>query len=121
MRIRRLLRAFSTAAYPVCILWFEILFEEFKDGCHGVHLEQWNRTILTSLNLYASQAKFRFNPTYCSGGDMAIYNYMFYHTLLKLFKGTLRVLPLITQYKCSYCPTYSKSWINKAKTWLSCD
>ena len=43
------------------------------------------------------------------------------YTLLKIFKGTLRVLPLITIQTCTHIPTHCKSWINKVKTCLSCD
>ena len=41
------------------------------------------------------------------------------NTLLKIFKGTLRILPLITIQMHAY--THSESWINKAKTCLSFD
>ena len=27
-------------------------FEDFPDGCHGVHLGYWNATILAILNLH---------------------------------------------------------------------
>ena len=43
-----------------------------------------------------------------------------FNILLKIFKGLLYVVPMNT-IKCTHSPTHSKSWINNAKTCLSCD
>ena len=50
-----------------------MLFEEFQDGHHGVHLGYPNGTILAILNLHVATMppiKFHFNLTYRSGGDV---------------------------------------------------
>ena len=54
------------------MVWEEMLFEEFQDGCHG-HLGYRNVMILAILNLYVTvmpPIKFRLNPTYGLGEDV---------------------------------------------------
>ena len=55
------------------MVWEEMLFEEFKDGCCGGRLGYWNRTIVAILNLCITvipPIKFLFNLTYDLGGDV---------------------------------------------------
>ena len=54
------------------IVW-EILFEEFQDGCRDGHLGYLNRRILAILNLCVTvmlPIKFWLNPTYGLEGDV---------------------------------------------------
>ena len=55
------------------MVWEEMLFEEFQDGCHGGHLGYLNRTILAILNLCVtvmSPIKFQLNRTNGLGADV---------------------------------------------------
>ena len=54
------------------MVWEELSFEEFQDGCHGAVLGHRNRTILAILNLYVTvmpPIKFWLYLTYCLVGD----------------------------------------------------
>ena len=51
----------------------QMLFQDFQDGHHGGHLENWNGMNLAILNLQVTPmplTKFRLNPTYRSGANM---------------------------------------------------
>ena len=55
------------------IVWKEMSFEEFQDGCHGSHLVYRNGMVLAILNLYVApmpHIKFRLNLTNGLGGDV---------------------------------------------------
>ena len=55
------------------MVWEEMSFEEFQDGCRGGHLGYGNGTILIILNLSVTvmpPIKFRLNLTYRLGGDV---------------------------------------------------
>ena len=70
MSLRCFLSSFSSIQLMV---WKEMSFEDFQDGCHGGHLGKPNGTILAILNLYVALVlpiKFQLNPTYSLGGDV---------------------------------------------------
>ena len=55
------------------IVWEEMSFEEFQDGCHSGHLVYRNGMVLAILNLYVApmpHIKFRLNLTNGLGGDV---------------------------------------------------
>ena len=54
-------------------VWYELSFEEYRDGHRGGHLGYQNGKNLAILNFYVAPMppiKFRFNPTYSCGGDV---------------------------------------------------
>ena len=55
------------------MVWEEMSFEEFQDGCHGSQLGYLNETILAILNLYVNvmpPMKFWLNLTYGLVGNV---------------------------------------------------
>ena len=55
------------------MVWEEVSFEEFQDGCYGGHLGYLNGRILAILNLCVTvmlPIKFWLNPIYGFGGDV---------------------------------------------------
>ena len=52
------------------MVWEEMSFKNFQEGCCGGHLGDWNRRILAILNLHIATmlpTKFQLNSTYETG------------------------------------------------------